>query len=56
VLSRTSGARWNIRGSPAATLQKKPSIAVLPFPNMSGDSNQEYFFDGVTEDIITAVG
>jgi adenylate cyclase len=34
-------------------LPDKPSIAVLPFDNMSGDSNQEYFADGMTEDIIT---
>jgi len=34
-------------------LPDKPSIAVLPFQNMSGDSEQEYFVDGITEDIIT---
>jgi len=33
----------------------KPSIAVLPFANMSGDSEQEYFVDGIAEDIITAL-
>jgi adenylate cyclase len=47
-------------GSPApgsATLPRadKPSIAVLPFKNLSGDTNQEYFADGVSEDIITAL-
>jgi adenylate cyclase len=36
-------------------LPDKPSIAVLPFSNMSGDSEQEYFADGITEDIITAL-
>jgi len=33
----------------------KPSIAVMPFTNMSGDPEQEYFSDGITEDIITAL-
>jgi len=33
----------------------KPAIAVLPFSNISGDAEQEYFADGVTEDIITAL-
>src|SRR5260370_14086109 len=38
-------------GSPAPP--HKPSIAVLPFANMSGDAEQEYFTDGMTEDLIT---
>lgn len=44
--------------SPRATLlalPDKPSIAVLPFQNMSGDPEQEYFADGMVEDIITAL-
>jgi adenylate cyclase len=39
--------------SPALALPDKPSIAVLPFHNLSGDPKQEYFADGVSEDIIT---
>lgn len=39
----------------APTLPDKPSIAVLPFTNMSGDPEQEYFVDGMVEDIITAL-
>jgi len=40
---------------PALPLPDKPSIAVLPFQNLSGDAEQEYFADGVVEDIITAL-
>jgi adenylate cyclase len=47
-------------GKPTETAQllalpDKPSIAVLPFHNMSGDPEQEYFADGIVEDIITAL-
>src|SRR5262245_22830306 len=40
---------------PALPLPDKPSIAVLPFQNMSGDTEQEYFADGIVEEIITAL-
>src|SRR6184192_2341804 len=40
---------------PALALPDKPSIAVLPFQNMSGDPEQEYFADGMVEEIITAI-
>lgn len=40
---------------PSAEAPAKPSLAVLPFANMSGDSEQEYFSDGITEDITTAL-
>jgi TolB-like protein len=38
---------------PAPELPNKPSIAALPFTNLSGDHEQEYFSDGITEDLIT---
>jgi DNA-binding winged helix-turn-helix (wHTH) protein len=41
--------------SPALPLPDKPSIAVLPFTNMSEDHEQEYFSDGITDDLITAL-
>ena len=48
-------AQPDMHGSPHPALPDKPSIAVLPFTNMSGDPEQEYFADGVVEDIITAL-
>lgn len=43
-----------VGGAPAAAVAAgKPSIAVLPFANMSGDPEQEFFVDGLTEDILT---
>jgi TolB-like protein/tetratricopeptide (TPR) repeat protein len=48
----TSGMTGTAKSLP---LPEKPSIAVLPFQNMSGDPEQEYFADGMVEDIITAL-
>ena len=47
--------RTDETSAPAPALPDKPSIAVLPFQNLSGDPEQEYFADGVVEDIITAL-
>ncbi len=52
---------WHIRvddaapaaSAPAPAIPEKPSVAVLPFDNMSADPEQDYFADGITEDIIT---
>ena len=50
----TGGTREHA-APPTLALPDKPSIAVLPFENMSGDPEQEYFADGIVEDIITAL-
>ena len=52
VVSATSAA---LKDRKPLVLPNKPSIAVLPFQNMSGDPEQEYFADGMVEDIITAL-
>ena len=44
-----------MRVAPVLPLPDRPSIAVLPFQNMSGDPEQEYFADGMVEEIITAL-
>jgi len=43
------------RAPPPLSLPDRPAIVVLPFNNMSGDQDQEYFSDGISEDIITAL-
>ena len=61
--ARLSASKWDA-GAPAEfrreglnrlALPDKPSIAVLPFQNMSGDPEQDYFADGMVEDIITGL-
>jgi adenylate cyclase len=68
IVSVASGAVWyfhfhstpppdkgSLEETLAGKLPDKPSIAVLAFDNMSGDPNQEYFSDGITEEIITGL-
>jgi adenylate cyclase len=50
-----AGGTPAVQAAPALALPDKPSIAVLPFQNMSGDPEQEYFADGMVEEIITAL-
>ncbi len=52
---RDIGAAAKAAPAPVLPLPDKPSIAVLPFANMSGDPEQEYFADGMVEEIITAL-
>ena len=64
LISLVSGIVWqSVRETPpsavsvvsdaALPLPEKPSVAVLPFANLSGNAGQEYFSDGITEDLIT---
>jgi adenylate cyclase len=50
-----AGTKQTVTSPPALPVPDKPSIAVLPFANMSGDPEQEYFADGMVEEITTAI-
>jgi TolB-like protein/tetratricopeptide (TPR) repeat protein len=52
---RDAGAAAESPSAPALPLPDKPSIAVMPFANMSGDPEQQYFADGMVEEIIAAL-
>jgi len=54
-VSRVRAGAQKVLTKPALALPDKPSIVVLPFQNMSGDPEQEYFADGMVEEIITAL-
>ena len=51
----TGAVPTTVQETPTLALPDNPSIAVLPFANMSGDPEQEYFADGMVEEIITAL-
>ena len=51
----SSGSSQERASANSSNFSDKPAIAVLPFNNLSGDPEQEYFSDGMTEDIITAL-
>ena len=55
VVTNVSDAPATVRAASAPTLPEKPSVAVLPFSNLSGDPEQEYFADGMVDDIITGL-
>jgi adenylate cyclase len=55
LLDDSAAAAAEPKSEAAAAATDKPAIAVLPFVNMSGDPEQEFFADGLTEDIITAL-
>src|SRR6516165_7474137 len=54
-IGSSSAAKQPITAPATLPLPDKPSIAVLPFQNLSGDPEQEYFADGMVEEIITAL-
>jgi TolB-like protein len=55
VVTNVPDASAAARAASAPTLPEKPSVAVLPFLNLSGDPEQEYFADGMVDDIITGL-
>ncbi len=54
-ISEAGATRRSAEKAGLEAVHDKPSVAVLPFTNMGGDPEQEYFSDGLTEDIITAL-
>ncbi|MBA4033104.1 MAG: CadC-family transcriptional regulator [Bradyrhizobium sp.] len=54
-ISRDAPSSTSAEAPPTLTLPDRPSIAMLPFANLSGDPEQEYFADGMVDDILTAL-
>ena len=54
-VSRDATSSTTAEAPPTSVLPDRPSIAVLPFANMSGDPEQEYFADGIAEELLTAL-
>ena len=55
VREEATGEAAVVASAAALPLPDRPSIAVLPFANMSGDASQDYFADGIVKEIITAL-
>ncbi len=56
LISALLALRWSRSQKPAADPQRRVLLAVLPFQNLTGDPAQEYFSDGLTEEMITQLG
>jgi TolB-like protein/DNA-binding winged helix-turn-helix (wHTH) protein/Tfp pilus assembly protein PilF len=56
MIAATAYFLWSRARNQAATAKSRPVLAVLPFANLTGDAGQEYFSDGLTEEMISRIG